>query len=513
MITMALLLAAQVAAAPAPTKRPNILFAIADDVSWPHFGAYGTKWVTTPNFDRVAKDGILFHNAFTSNPKCSPSRASILTGRYSWQLEEATNHFGIFPSKFKVYPDLLEAAGYDVAFTGKPWSPGDFKAGGWKRNPAGAEYNQVKLKPPRPGISAVDYAANFKDFLAKRKPGAPFAFWYGGHEAHRGYNEGSGIRAGKKANGVTVPAYLPDDPIVRSDLLDYALEIEWFDSHLGQMLAALELAGELDNTIVVVTGDNGMPFPRVKGQIYEQDVHLPLAIRWGSVVKRHRSVDDFINFADFAPTFLEAAGVTPLREMSGKSFLNVLTSTKSGQVDPKRDRTFTGKERHDIGRPQDVGYPARAIRTHEFLFVHNFEPDRWPAGNPETGYTNIDDSPTKSLILKQKDNGQDKYWNLAMGKRPADELYRIKTDPACLKNLAADPKHAKVKADLWAELKKTLLEHEDPRILGKGEVFDRYKYTGTRGHGWDEVMTRTNGKGIGIGDPKVKGKDKDTKPE
>ncbi len=491
--TIALLLA--LADPPNPSmsmmpKRPNILFAIADDVSWPHFGAYGTKWVTTPHFDRVAKQGILFKNAFTSNPKCSPSRASILTGRYSWQLEEAADHFGIFPSKFKVYTDLLEAAGYHVGFTGKAWGPGDFKAGGWKRNPVGNEYNEAKLKPPLAKISGNDYAGNFKAFLAKRPRDAPFAFWYGGHEAHRSYQEGSGIKAGKKAASVKVPPYLPDDPIVRSDMLDYAMEIEWFDMQLGQMLELLEGSDELAHTLVVVTADNGMAFPRVKGQIYEQDVHLPLAIQWGSTIKAGRVVDDFINFADFAPTFLEAAGVPPPKEMSGRSFLDVLRAKGSGQIDPQRDRTFTGKERHDIGRPNDWGYPARAIRTKEFLYVHNFEPDRWPAGNPETGYTNIDDSPTKSLILKQKASGQTKYWDLSMGKRPAEELFRIKDDPNCLKNLAGNAKLAKVKAALWDELQKKLVEHQDPRILGKGDVFDNYKYTGPRDHGWDEVVKK-----------------------
>jgi hypothetical protein len=131
--------------------RPNILFAIADDAS--HFGAYGHRFVRTPHADRIAAEGIRFDFAFTPLPKCSPSRASILTGRYPWQNEEACDHYGIFPAKFQVYPDLLEAAGYHVGFTGKGWAPGDFARGGFTRNPAGPAYNQAKLKPPTSGIS------------------------------------------------------------------------------------------------------------------------------------------------------------------------------------------------------------------------------------------------------------------------------------------------------------------------------------------------------------------------
>ena len=432
----------------AARKTPNILFAIADDVSWPHMSAYGARFVKTPNFDRVAREGILFKNAFTTNPKCSPSRATLLTGRNFWQLEEAACHFGLFPAKFKVYPDLLEAVGYRVGFTGKGWGPGDWKGGGFKRNPAGDEYSQLKNKPPTKAMSQVDYAANFKAFLQDQPKDKPFCFWYGGQEPHRVYEAGSGVRAGKRLADVQVPPYLPDDEIVRSDLLDYALEIEWFDEHLGRMLRTLEEMGELDNTLVVVTADNGMPFPRVKGQIYEDDFHLPLAMRWGNAIKAGRVVDDFISFTDMAPTFLEVAGLKPLSDMTGRSFLNVLKSEKSGQVDQKRTRMLVGKERHDVGRPNDVGYPVRAIRTKEFLYVRNFKTDRWPAGNPETGYRNIDDSPTKSLLLKQKEAGLTKFYELAMGMRPAEELYDMRNDSACMNNLASNPRYAKIKAQL-----------------------------------------------------------------
>jgi N-sulfoglucosamine sulfohydrolase len=475
---MAMLLASPASRGADAPDRPNILFAIADDASWPHMSAYGCKFVKTPNFDRVAREGILFNNAFTSNPKCSPSRASILTGRSTWQLEEACDHFGIFPSKFKVYPDLLEASGYFVGFTAKGWAPGDFKAGGWTRNPAGKDYSDRKLKPPTTGISRIDYAANFQDFLRDRKPGQPFCFWFGCHEPHRPYELGSGLRAGKRLEDVAVPPYLPDDAVVRSDLLDYAVEVEWFDQQLGLMLKTLEERGELENTLVVVTSDNGMPFPRVKGQIYDDDFHLPLAVRWGKRVPPGRAIDDFVSFTDFAPTFLAVAGLEALPEMTGRSFLDLLKSDKSGRIDPKRDRVYVGKERHDIGRPNNVGYPVRAIRTTQFLYARNFEPDRWPAGNPETGYRNIDDSPSKSLVLKLDEAGQSEYWRLSMGKRPLEELYDLQKDPHCMQNLIGNTDYEKTRAELWEELRKKLTEENDPRILGHGDVFDHYPYVG-----------------------------------
>jgi arylsulfatase A-like enzyme len=468
--------------------RPNILFCIADDASWPHMSAYGTKFVNTPNFDRVAKEGILFNNAFTPLPKCSPSRAALLTGKYPWQLEEACDHNGVFPAKFKVFPQLLEDAGYHVGFTGKGWGPGDFARGGFKRNPAGPNFSQLKNAKPTSGISPVDYAGNFNAFLKQRPKGSPFCFWYGGHEPHRAYEPGSGLKAGKKLSDVKVPPYLPDTDVVRSDLLDYALEIEWFDTHLGRMLKALDEAGELDNTIVVVTADNGMPFPRVKGHIFEDACHLPFAVRWGKAGKGGRVVDDFVSFIDVAPTFLEAAGLKPVPEMAGKSLVDVLKSDLSGQVDPTRTQVVLGRERTDVGRPGDVGFPVRAIRTKDFFFSHNFATDRWPCGNPETGFQDTDDSPTKSLVLQLKEKGETRFFDLAMGKRLADELYELKTDPACVANVADSPGMAEVKAKLWTELQNQLKQQQDPRILGKGDVFDKYEYLGNKNKSWDAKM-------------------------
>ncbi len=481
---------------PKAARRPNVLFVIADDWSYGHAGAYGCSWIKTPAFDRVAREGVLFSHCFTNNPKCSPCRASILTGRNTWQLEEAMCHNGLFPAKWPVYPDLLEKAGYHVGFTGKGWGPGDFKGGGFQRNPAGPAYQKYTARPPLEGMGGTDYARNFADFLEARKPGQPFCFWYGGHEPHRAYEEGSGRRAGRKPAAVTVPAYLPDTKVVRSDLLDYGLEVEYFDSHLGRIIDQIEKAGELDDTLILVTSDHGMPFPRVKGQIYEAGFHIPLAIRWGRSVAPGRVVDDFINVRDYAPTILEAVGLKMPDSMSGRSFLDVLRGGKAGQVDPTRDRMVVGKERHDIGRPHDWGYPVRAIRTPEYLYVRNYEPDRWPAGNPETNYPNCDNSPTKTAVTSTFDE----HYRLCFGKRPPEELYRVADDPDCMKNLASDPKLQSLKQQLREEMEASLRKDQDPRALGHGDIFDTYKYGGGggRNHSYDAWLKYSGATGTSI---------------
>ncbi|GIW92875.1 MAG: heparan N-sulfatase [Pirellulaceae bacterium] len=486
-VCLAIGVSTSAAAQPRADTRPNILLMIADDWNWNHAGVYGCTWIRTPTFDRVAREGLLVRNCFTSNPKCSPCRASILTGRNTWQLEEASCHYGIFPAKFAVYPDLLEAAGYFVGFTGKGWGPGDFEAGGFSRNPAGPAFQRHKLQPPRPGISNNDYAANFAEFLKQKPKDKPFCFWLGSFEPHRAYDRDCGIRSGKKPADVEVPAYLPDDDVVRRDLLDYAVEVEWADAQFGKALQVLEEFGELDRTIVIITSDHGMPFPRVKGQIYEDGFHLPMAIRWGERIRPGRVIDDFVNVRDLAPTFLEAAGLPIHPQMTGNSLMPLLVPERSGWIDPQRKVMLVGKERHDLGRPYDWGYPVRAIRTPEFLLVHNYHPERWPAGNPETGYGNCDDGPTKTLLIER----QDRYYEMAFGKRPEFELYRVSEDPECVVNLADDPKWKEVRQQLLEQMETLLRQEQDPRVLGNAAVFDTYRYVGPRqAKGYDEWLIR-----------------------
>jgi len=472
-------------AADAPAKRPNILFAIADDWSFGHAGAYGNTWVKTPGFDRVAGSGILFTRAYTPNAKCAPSRAAIITGRNSWQLKEAANHIPCFPAEFKSFGEALADNGYSVGMTAKGWAPGEAKdAGGKPRQMTGKPFNARKLKPAAGGISPNDYAGNFEDFLASTENGKPWCFWYGSLEPHRGYEYGSGAaKGGKKITDIDrVPGFWPDNETVRNDLLDYAFEVEHFDAHLARMLDTLEKRGELANTLVVVTADNGMPFPRAKGQEYEMSNHLPLAIMWPAGIQgAGRKVDDYVSFIDFAPTFIEAAGLTPqqsgMQPMTGRSLFEIFGSDKSGRVIPQRDHVLIGKERHDVGRPGDVGYPIRGIVKDDKLLLINFEIARFPAGNPLAGYPNVDASPTKTEILKTREDPMlGRFWKLSFGMRPAEELYDLKKDADCLNNLADQTEHQGTQKSLKEQLLAELKQQGDPRMEGNSKIFDDYPY-------------------------------------
>ncbi len=456
------------------SKRPNILFAIADDQAWPYSGAYGCKIVNTPAFDRVAGEGVLFNNAYCPAPQCAPSRASLLTGRNIWQNEEAGVHASLFPKKLQVYPDLLEDAGYKVGYTGKPWGPGNWSECGWSRNPAGEAYWDHENEVPATGIHKLDYARNFESFLEQCPEEQPFCFWYGCFEPHRGYEEGSGVKHGKNLQDVDVPPYLPDNETVRSDILDYAFEIDWFDAHLGRMLEMLESRGMLENTLIVVTSDNGMPFPRAKANHYEHGVHVPMAVCWKEKIPGGRVVDDFMSFVDLAPTFLEAAGVGVPEAMSGRSLLPTLLSDKQGLVDPQRTYALTGRERHTHARFDNLCYPVRGIHTQDFVYIRNIEPDRWPAGAPDE-FFDVDGGPTKSFMLENRDREDvQPYFEMAFGKRPLEELFCRNDDPYCVKNLADDLAYDDVKAKLWQQLEAILVEQEDPRVLGFGDIFESY---------------------------------------
>lgn len=481
-------LVGSLAAAPAP-RRPNILIAISDDQSFLSTSIAGSKMVHTPVFDRVAREGVLFRNAFSACPSCSPARAALLTGLNDWQLEQAGTHDSSFPKKFVTFPDLLERAGYYVGYTGKGWAPGNWAVSGRTRNPAGPEFNQIKDKPPTTGIWPIDYAANFAAFLAKRPKNKPFCFWYGGHEPHRPYEKGSGREAGMRLADVVVPPFLPDTPEVRSDLLDYALEIEWFDTQLGRMLDELAAAGELDNTIVIVTSDNGMPFPRSKANCYEYGIHVPLAIRWGAQVPGGRTVDDLVGFVDLTATILQATGTPPptAYPIAGRSLLHLLRSHKSGWVEPDRTAVYASRERHSSSRYKDLGYPQRALRTRHYLYIRNFRPERWPAGAPRellpdgqlgslhTGFHDIDPSPSlDQLIDERAEPAINRFLRLAVAKRPAEELYDVIHDPGCLHNLAADARYQKIREKLSRQLQDYLRKTGDNRVNGDGDVWETY---------------------------------------
>jgi len=443
--------------------RPNILFALADDWSWPHAGVYGDTVVQTPTFNRVAREGMLFSHVFSVSPSCTPSRAAILTGQTIHRLEESGNLWSRLPKKFAGYPDLLEAAGYHIGLSGKGWGPGTLEGTGRTRNPAGPNF--------------TDFAAFLKSVPADK----PFCFWFGSRDPHRPYVPGSGVKSGMKLENVTVPPFLPDTPEVRGDICDYYFAVQRYDRDVGEILKLIEAAGRLDNTIVIMTGDNGWPFPRAKANLYDAGTRQPLGVRWPARIKAGRKSDAFISFQDFAPTLLEAAGLQPAPEMTGRSFLDLLT----GESTLPRDRVFLERERHANVRAGNLGYPCRAIRTKEYLLIRNFHPERWPAGDPEMWkavgpFGDIDGGPAKELLLRKRDDPHiGKFFQLACGKRPAEELFDVVKDPHQLRNLADLPDYAEVKRKLRAELEQWMQRTGDPRASGNDDRWDRYPYFGT----------------------------------
>jgi len=370
-------------------SHPNIVFIIADDLSWEHLGGYGSTEVRTPNIDKLAKEGIVFSHSFVSVSSCTPSRASILTGRNGFELEQGASLWGYLPKKFTVYTELLEENGYKTGGTGKGWGPGFLMDR--KKNPVGKLYNEIEAEPYKNSfdhteISKVEYAANFNVFLNEVKD-EPFCFWIGTYEPHRGYTEGLAASQRRlNPESIKVPDFLPNTLTVKEDINEYFFEVEHIDMQVGKTIEALEHHDKLDNTIIVFTSDNGMPFPRAKATLYDYGTHMPLIVWWGENIKGGRLVTDMISQTDFAPTFLEAAGIAVPKEMSGKSFLSQLLSDKSGRIDVERNRVIIYRERHSWCCNGGESFASRGIRTDaegDTLWTRTF----WERERNEFGYT------------------------------------------------------------------------------------------------------------------------------
>ncbi len=517
---LALLLALSIApAVVAAEKRPNILFAFADD-----WGRYASAYaridgpggindvLRTPNVDRVAREGVLFRRAFVSAPSCTPCRSALLSGQHFWRTGRGAILRGaVWDYSNPSYALMLSEAGYHIGETYKVWGPGTpndapYGAGKHGYEKAGNRFNQfsrhvtkltgdgVALEAAKQQIYA-EVSANFDAFLAARKPGQPFCYWFGPTNVHRKWIKGSG----KKLWGIEpdslkgkLPPFLPDVPEVREDLADYLGEVQAFDAALGVLMARLAEIGELDNTIIAVSGDHGAPgFPHGKCNLYDFGANVSLAIR-GPNVRGGRVVDDLITLPDLAPTFLEAGGVKPPAVMTGRSLVNLLASTKTGRVEPARDAVYIGRERHvENARADYMPYPQRAIRTHDFLYIVNFRPERWPLGDPyrldggnppsveelteETRATLPDEDagPTKAWLVGMRNDPKWKaHFEWAYGKRPREELYDLKADPQQSKNVASEARYASTRAQLEGRLMDELKRTGDPRLVEDGKFFE-----------------------------------------
>ncbi|QLE02193.1 sulfatase [Galbibacter sp. BG1] len=441
-------------------ERPNVIFVLADDWSFPHASIYGDKVVKTPNFDRIAKNGLLFTNAYSAAPSCTPARAAILTGRYPHALNEGANLWGTLPNSFPNYTRILESAGYIVAFQEKGWAPGNYEVGGYKRNPSGTEIE------------------NFEHFIENTPKDKPFCLWYGTRDPHRPYTQGFGVEAGLSMDKVELPSFWPQDSVIKSDVLDYYYEVQRLDYDLGRILFRLERNNLLDNTIIIVTSDNGMPFPRAKANCYDLGTKVPLAISWGKHLAKGKTIDSYINLIDIAPTILEAAKLEVPKEMQGHSFYGLLSNT---HYEPQ-EKVFLERERHAFAREENYAYPIRAVRDNHFLFIHNLRSHRWPAGSPEWNYSDIDNGPSKSVMVSKKDeNGvYSRFYALSTEKRPEYELYSLKDDPDQINNLAYDSAYKKIVRTYKEELEKWRLKTADTIIKSEVTKFDLYEYYGKK---------------------------------
>lgn len=462
--------AAQESAASA-TVPPNIVFIIADDLSWAHLGAYGSDEVRTPNLDRLAREGVVFENAFVSTPSCTPSRASILTGRNGFELEEGATLWGYLPARFATWTELLAQHGYRVGATGKGWAPGfliDREV-----NPAGRPWNGIRNRPygdrfEELQMSDIDYAANFEAFLDAADETRPFSFWMGTFEPHRGYTEGVAAALGIDSAAVTVPPFMPDADEVRDDIAEYYAEIEYIDAQAGRVMEALERRGLQDNTIVVFTSDNGMPFPRAKATLYDYGTRMPLLFWWGDNIAGGRRIENLVSLTDIAPTLLEFADVEALADMSGQSLAPLLIPGRPGQ--PAREAVYMYRERHGF-YPDSGGtsYPSRAIRTHDHLLIWNARPDAIPL--------DVDGGPARTFMEENAEEYPSLH-ALSFGPRSEYELYDVRADAWQMRNLAEDGAYAELLESLGDRLFGYLESRQDPRMLGRAEEFRYAPYFG-----------------------------------
>lgn len=503
----------------AETRHPNVLFVFADD--WGRYASAYAKLdgpgsindvVRTPHFDRLASRGVLFRNAFVNAPSCTPCRSSLLSGQYFWRTGRGAILQGaVWDSKIPSFPLLLKDAGYQLGKSFKVWSPGtpaDAPYGGqaYAFQQAGGRFNQFSqnaTKQVAAGKSIEEakralfdeVRGNFRSFLTQREASRPFCFWFGPTNVHRTWIKGSGKALwgfDPDALQGKMPPFLPDVPEIREDLVDYFGEIAAFDEALGVLIAELQQSGELDRTLIVVSGDHGAPgFPHGKCNLYDFGLRVSLAIA-GPGVPGGRVVDDFVSLPDLAPTFLEVGGVGAPKVMTGRSLWPILKSDRSGLVDPERTWVLAGRERHvEMARAGHLPYPQRCLRTADYSFIINFRPERFPLGDPyrlngndpptaeevtqSTFVTHPDEDagPTKAwLVERRTDPEWKRYYEHAYGKRPREELFDLKKDPHQMHNVATDPAYAKTVADLRERLLNELHRSGDPRVVEDGKYFE-----------------------------------------
>ncbi len=387
------------------SERPNIVFLFSDDQSVPDLGCYGNTAIRTPNLDALAAAGVRFDRAYVTSPQCSPSRASILTGRTPHAIGASRLHMNAYPDAANV-PDLLKAAGY---FTG-----------------AYRKVHQGFIQKQFDFYAGVGQP--FSKFFDERPKDKPFFLWFGSTDPHRDYAPGA-TDPPHDPNQVVVPEFLPDTPEVRKDLALYYDEIARFDRESGEILALLDERGLADNTLVMMAGDNGMPFPRAKATLYEPGIRVHLLARWPGKTGKGQSTSALVSLMDLAATWLDVASATIPKEMEAQSLAPLLR----GETDAVHEYVYSERNWHDNWDP------ARCVVGERYKLIQNYR--------PEVGNLNSLDllrSPSFQSIRRLAEEGKLKEpltWYLNDTK-PRVELYDLETDPGEWHNLADDSDRA-----------------------------------------------------------------------
>jgi N-sulfoglucosamine sulfohydrolase len=450
--------------AAAPPPRPNIILFIADDMAFDDCGAYGNARVRTPHLDRLAREGMRFDRAFVTASSCSPSRASIITGRYPHATGAKELHWPL-PDDQVTFVEQLKAAGYWTAAAGK-WHLGDSAKKRFdvvhEADPAGFQLPTGKEAGSAKMVTEKDESgcAEWVPTLRERPKDKPFFLWLAALDPHRDY-EANIIPQPHRPEDVRVPPYLPDAPDTRRDLALYYDEITRLDSFVGRVLDELTSQGVADNTVVVFLSDNGMAFPRAKTTVLDSGIKTPLLVRWPAKVKPGTACGSLVSSVDLAPTFLELAGLKSLASFQGVSFAKLLTSPTA----TVREHIFAEHNWHDYAAHE------RGVRDTRFKYIRNSRPEfnRNPPADAVRGLTFVE-------MRRLRDAGKltPAQSDVFVKPRPAEELYDTLNDPQELTNLAADPKHARELRRLRAALDRWIAETDDvmPKVHN-GDEFDR----------------------------------------
>lgn len=418
-------------------NRPNILIFVVDDAGWRDFGAYGNDVIQTPNIDRLAKDGLLFERAFLTTAQCSPSRISILTGLYPHATGAEDLHMPL-PKGTRIVPDYLSKQGYYTGHMKKThYGPH-----------ADAQFDWY----------SENLSEAFPSFLDKAGQ-HPFFLWVGFADPHRPYGDAPRVH---EPESVRVPPYLADTPETRADLARYYDEVTRMDEQIGRFLEELDRWEQKENTLVIFLSDNGAPFPRAKGTVYDAGVRTPLIMRWPARIQagnRHRGLASVI---DLAPTLLELAGHSVPENMQGKSMLPLLFDPTL----PGRQYVFSERNWHDCDEH------IRSLRTERYRLVRNAYTEL-PHGTP----ADIGGSPSfRSLIqLRQEKKLTHTQTRLFQVPRPRIEFYDLKKDPWEINNVAAHPDYWKRARELAVVLDEWIRETGDfpPHLRIRDDHTDR----------------------------------------